>query len=303
MRTCLCCFAFFGLGTSVWGQDLVKAKEFFENMLFDSSIFYLNKHLIAEPESIDALKIKASIYRDLGNNDSALIVLQKIVAIEQTDNPHLYNAYGSLLYKNYLFDSAQYYFNKAYLLDSTIADLNYNISVLYHVHDKDNNRALLHINNEIAMHGASINNLLLKSSIHLDLKNYAEVLKITDTIIQMNKHEAEAHNYQGMAYSQTGNNLKAISSYTKAINIDSFNKEYFVGRASIYASMQNYNNAIDDYKVAIKLDNKCVDAYVGLVYVYEKLHEMERVCFFLSLIENLNPSDSILKKKKSYNCK
>ncbi|PKP27980.1 MAG: hypothetical protein CVU06_00455 [Bacteroidetes bacterium HGW-Bacteroidetes-22] len=63
----------------------------------------------------------------------------------------------------------------------------------------------------------------------------------------------------GKAFVKAGNQMEALSSYTKAIELDPNLTDAYVARAQIYESMKNYKEAIADYDRATAIEPKEFD--------------------------------------------
>jgi|GEM_PF-1769541 len=80
---------------------------------------------------------------------------------------------------------------------------------------------------------------------------------------------------QGMVYLESGYYKKAITSHTKAIEIEPDSAYSYNNRGNIYLSLKEYEKAISDYNKAIELKPDYAEAYNGraIIYRYSKLHE------------------------------
>ena len=67
--------------------------------------------------------------------------------------------------------------------------------------------------------------------------------------------DAEAYINRGNAYSKKGQYDKAISDYSKAIEINPKYADAYINRGLAHNSLGNYNSACDDWLKACKLGN------------------------------------------------
>ena len=73
----------------------------------------------------------------------------------------------------------------------------------------------------------------------------------------------------GEAYVSDHDYDRAITDYTKAIELDRKDALAYLNRGSAYYKKQDYDRAIADYTKAIKIDPKAADAYYGRGFAYK----------------------------------
>jgi tetratricopeptide (TPR) repeat protein len=85
------------------------------------------------------------------------------------------------------------------------------------------------------------------------------------------EESADAHYKRGDAYDETGEYDKAITSYSKAIELDPNHALSYYNRGCAYGETGEYEKAIADFSKAVELDPNNASAYYnrGLAY-YEK---------------------------------
>lgn len=116
-------------------------------------------------------------------------------------------------------------------------------------------------------------------------------LKDFDKTISLKPNYAQAYSNRAAVYFKQKNYDKAISDYTKAIELKRFPR-YFERRGDVYADKEEYERAIDDYSEAIKIYPKYRIAYRGRAFAYYKLKEYENAIQNYTKTIELNPKDA-----------
>ena len=88
--------------------------------------------------------------------------------------------------------------------------------------------------------------------------------------------DCDAYNNRGLAYSDKGENDRAIADYTEAIRLDPKYANAYINRGLAYREKGETDRAIADFTEAIRLDPKFADAYVNRGLAYEKLADFAR---------------------------
>lgn len=79
---------------------------------------------------------------------------------------------------------------------------------------------------------------------------------------------AEEYVQQGISFYKEGDYEKAISNYTKAIELNPGQAEAYLNRGLAYAVKNNYDMAISDFSQTIKINPKLAQAYNNRAIVY-----------------------------------
>lgn len=79
--------------------------------------------------------------------------------------------------------------------------------------------------------------------------------------ISSTDQDTNYYNNRGTAFSSKGDYDRAISDYTKAIELDPKNSDAYYNRGNTYVMKGNFDLAISDFTRAIELDPKNSDAY------------------------------------------
>ncbi|MFC2049798.1 tetratricopeptide repeat protein [Chloroflexota bacterium] len=95
--------------------------------------------------------------------------------------------------------------------------------------------------------------------------------------IELQPDRAAAYNSRGLAYCYKGEYNKAISDYNNAIELDPKNaKVYYYNRGCSYHSLGEYDKAIADYTKAIELDPEFNRAYYRRGLAHEAKGEYDK---------------------------
>lgn len=83
------------------------------------------------------------------------------------------------------------------------------------------------------------------------------------------------YNAMGVAYSNKKDDRKAITYYSKALEICPQDSDYLCNRACSYDEIGRFEDALDDYDKAIAIDPDCWEAYLNRSFTYDKLWRIE----------------------------
>ena len=101
--------------------------------------------------------------------------------------------------------------------------------------------------------------------------------------------EKNQYNIMGVSYYHVGDYEKAISSYNKAIELDSEYAKAYNNRGSAYLQKGDYDAAISDFDKAIKLNPKFTDAYNNRGYAYDDKGDYDQAIKDYDKAIELNP--------------
>jgi len=93
--------------------------------------------------------------------------------------------------------------------------------------------------------------------------------------IEIDPRYAEAYNNRGIAYGKKDQYDQVISDFTKAIEIDPRYAEAYNNRGIAYGKKGQYDRAISDYTKALKINPMFAGAYYnrGVAYYYKKEYD------------------------------
>lgn len=113
--------------------------------------------------------------------------------------------------------------------------------------------------------------------------------------------QAFQHLTNGTQFLRNGKNRQAISSFTKAIEIEPRYAEAYIKRGFAYYQLTHYQKAIADYTHTLNLKRFTADAYAGRGDIYLALSDPQRALadYTASLAERKNAS-VMLKRARIY---
>lgn len=102
-------------------------------------------------------------------------------------------------------------------------------------------------------------------------KNVDKQIEFYSELLKISPKEIEAYNNIGVAYSEKGDDDKAIESFNQAIKLKP-DAVLYSNRGASYINKEDYDKAIESFDQAIKLDSDFADAYYnrGIVYAYKE---------------------------------
>ncbi len=98
---------------------------------------------------------------------------------------------------------------------------------------------------------------------------------------------------RALLYSITNENSKAISDYTKSIELKNYNKAY-VGRATLYYLMKDFPKAISDAESALESSPNNAKANFVLATCYDDLNQLDKALFHYNKSIAANNEDPTL---------
>ena len=122
------------------------------------------------------------------------------------------------------------------------------------------------------------------------LGSWANDFKHWDSVIHNSKRDIpQAYMGRGEEYIALDKYDKAISDFSKAIEIDPSEPLYYYNRANAFFDIKQYDAALKDYSKALELNNKLLDAYVNRGMLYSETgHQNNAIYDFQKALE-LNP--------------
>lgn len=112
---------------------------------------------------------------------------------------------------------------------------------------------------------------------------------------------AQTYNEEGLVYFQNGDYPNALSSFTRAIELDPADVEAYHYRAHVYSRIGNYSYALADFYDVMKLDPTFRHPYYNLGKVYYEMGDYRNAIVALtSELELEGASDAYYWRGKSY---
>ncbi len=95
----------------------------------------------------------------------------------------------------------------------------------------------------------------------------------------------------GEALSESKRYEEALNHYSKAIQLDGTNMDYFDARGSALVNLKRYDEAIEDYYTAISSDSTDPDYYYNLGYAFDAMGDYGPAVDYYSIAIRLDPTD------------
>ena len=126
------------------------------------------------------------------------------------------------------------------------------------------------------------------------LKDYERALSDYDTAIELDSNNAGNYLNRGNVYYLKKDFDKALKDYDLSIQLDSKNPNPFLFRADIYVSRGDYDKAMVDYAKAIELDDKNGEGYLGRGICYHYKHDYEHAILDYNRASELTPKNPLV---------
>jgi protein O-GlcNAc transferase len=114
-----------------------------------------------------------------------------------------------------------------------------------------------------------LDNLLLLSAIHFQLRNFSEALFYSQQALRVDPDFAEAFSNLGNALKELGDLEGAVQAYQKAIKLKPRYSDPYNNLATTYAQQGRIEDAVETYKMALLLNPSLVDAHSNLGNLYK----------------------------------
>ena len=101
--------------------------------------------------------------------------------------------------------------------------------------------------------------------------------------------DAEVHNTRGIAYSENGEQDRAIATFSKAIGLNPDFAEAYNNRGVAYGKKGDFDRAIEDFNTAIRLNPNYAIAYNNRGVAYGKKGDFDRAIADYNTAIKLNP--------------
>ena len=186
---------------------------------------------------------------DIGNTGDATIDDITAQIAQNQDNANLYALRGELFYDQNNYDQAINDLNKAISLDSTQA-LYYHLladSYLDYVRSRE---ALETMELAAELFSERLPTLLKLSEFQLILTKYEDSMRTIDQVLRQDPQNADAYFMFGLNFKETGDTVRAINSFKKAVDIEPELTDAWISLGQLYASLDDpiaesyFDNAI-----------------------------------------------------------
>lgn len=128
---------------------------------------------------------------------------------------------------------------------------------------------------------------------YMKKKEYALAEKYYNKSIYENSNSYKSFYNRALLYSIKNETKKAISDYTKSIELANYYKAY-VGRATIYYLIKDFSKAINDAEKALVLNPNNAKANFVLANCYDDLNQLDKALYYYNLAISSNSEDPSL---------
>lgn len=243
---------------------------------FDEALSDFTLAIEFSENKASAYRTRAEYFQSRGEFDRALIDFS--LAIENaSDDKSLYYYFRAVFYKDYLKNELNAFEDYQKILEIDSTDFDALIGVCGFRISQGEFRQSLEIldkwqtSNEI---NDSIRTIfyLFKGSLQSAKGNYVEAHKDYDNAIQIDNKKSVPYFERAKFYEYYLNDLeKALIDYSKAIELEPENTDYYLRRSDVFFKLGNYKGQIKDISIVRKIDSKSVD-FIGreaLVYAMQ----------------------------------
>ncbi|MGP1515727.1 MAG: tetratricopeptide repeat protein [Bacteroidales bacterium] len=140
----------------------------------------------------------------------------------------------------------------------------------------------------IKINDKSVEAHLKIAELNLDLKDYKRCLESIKRVIDLDKINANAYFMRGWVMKETGDTIKAIRDYKKAIELKSDYEEPFEELGLLYA-IKGDGIAVDYLKSTIKINPKNIHAMYALALFYQEHDAQQQALDMYGQILKIKP--------------
>lgn len=132
----------------------------------------------------------------------------------------------------------------------------------------------------IRLNPANASGYLKRGKAYYENGNYDQAIADYTKAIEINPNDADYYKIRGDAYGGKKEDLgRALSDYTKAIELAPQRSGLFVRRGVVYAAKKDYGRAIADFTKGIELEPRDDEAYLRRALVYGENEDYDRAIF------------------------
>jgi len=235
-------------------------------------------------------------------------------------NAELYFSRGLAHQKLMNYQSAATDFEKAIILNDTVAAYYLNLADLF-AEGKSIIPAINVLSKGLEKQPENINMLLNLSTYYLYINDTDKSIKMTNAILRLDASQAEAYFNKGLAYAFAGDTLKAISTfqtateqnpdyydafiqlgllcagkkmklaesyYQNALRIRPESVEAIYGLGMYYQNADEYEEAKSTYRSLIGIDVQFKDAYYNVGYIYFQQDSLKKALNYFDMAANVD---------------
>ncbi|HET6244098.1 MAG: tetratricopeptide repeat protein [Bacteroidetes bacterium] len=216
--------------------------------------------------------------------DSALVFINEKIKKNPND-PKLYHERAKyFLQTNGNIDAALSDMSRLFKLDSSKAEYFVTLSDLYFTKGLAGNvKAALE--KALELEPENIDARMKLAELHLYLKNYKESIGNIDKILRIDKYNAKAYFIKGMAFKESGDTAKAVSSFQTTVEQDPDYYHAYMQLGLLFATQKN-KLALDYYNNALKVTPNSIEAwYAAGVFCQENNMHKKAIESYFNILE------------------
>lgn len=238
----------------------------------NEKIKLLDQVIAEEPKNLDAYFYRAITKNDLGDYRGAIVDYSKII-VEEPDADTYFNR-GNSRYSAKDLIGAREDYAKAFMLDENFIDALYSLACVKL--DLEEYESAIKDFSKVAEQAPINSNVyILRASAYNAIEQFSNAAADYSRAILI---EPSANNYynRGAFLMQIKYYKDAYIDLTKSIRLNKNNAFAYFYRGVANLFIENFDNAISDFSEAIKFDTMDFDAYLGLAIVYQKTNQLAK---------------------------
>jgi len=122
-------------------------------------------------------------------------------------------------------------------------------------------------------------------------QEYIEALDLIDQNLSKYAHRHQINAARGKIFLDLGNFNSAVTAFTRAIEINGTQPEYYIARAKAYSNLQKYDLAVSDLIKALNLEPDNFPLYIERSRCYSQLSNFDRALDDMTLYMSFFPND------------
>ena len=219
-------------------------------------------------------------------NDTILVKYNEQIKTDP-NNPDLYHERAKYFFATQNVEAALADMNRVFILDSSKAEYFITLSALYFSKGMAGN-VKASLEKSIELEPKNITALMKLAELYLYLEKHKECIGTIDKVLRIDKYNAKAYFIKGMAFKETGDTAKAVSSFQTTVEQD---PEYYHAYMQLGLLFSSANNklAIDYFNSAIKINPQSTEAYYGLGLFLQENEMYEKAIEAYTIILQIDP--------------
>ncbi|XP_074650504.1 uncharacterized protein LOC141905524 isoform X2 [Tubulanus polymorphus] len=250
-----------------------------------------NRALAIDPTIFQAYLSRAAYYGMKGQYSKAILNCNEAIRMQRKSvRAYLYR--GALKYHIKAYELAIQDLTMATNLDSSCAMAYFNRAVCYH-DSKDYGKALVDYGIVLLLDSDMILRVLInRGLLYFENGDYNNALYDFDYACKLQPKDVHLYHTLGLCYHKLGRLEEAIRAFTKAIELEQFFLDAYMGRGNAFLDFGTRTGvacARHDYERCIKLDPLYLPARVNLAYSLEMTGQFMQAWTQFTIAININP--------------